>query len=109
MHCRSCRARLNDVDNYCRKCGAAVEIIDVEVVRRGSAPVAPTLREAALPVLTQGAAVIVAGTLLRLVVKHLLARQLAGRGPLSLQRRRDEASGAVVEELLYYRRVQRGS
>jgi len=108
MQCRSCRARLNEADNYCRKCGAAVEIIEVEVVRRGPALPAPTLREAALPVLTQGAAVIVAGTVLRMLVKHLIARQLSGRGPLSLQRRQAN-DGAVVEELIYYRRVQRSS
>ncbi len=108
MQCRSCHARLNEADNYCRKCGAAVEIIDVEVVRRGPALPAPTLREAALPVLTQGAAVIVAGTVLRMLVKHLIARQISGRGPLSLQRRQS-SDGAVVEELIYYRRVQRSS
>jgi hypothetical protein len=109
MQCRSCRARLADADNYCRKCGAAVEIIDVDVVRRGPASPAPTFRDTALPALTQGAAVIVAGTLLRFAVKHLIARQLSGRGPLSLQRRQGAAGGAVVEELIYYRRVQRGS
>ena len=108
MHCRACRARLNEADNYCRKCGAAVEVIEVEVVRRGPSLPAPTLREAALPVLTQGAAVIVAGTVLRMLVKHLIARQFSGRGPFSMQRRPSN-DGAVVEELLYYRRVQRGS
>lgn len=108
MQCRSCRARLNEADNYCRKCGAAVEVIEVEVVRRGPALPAPTLRAAALPVLTQGAAAIVAGTVLRMVVKHLITRQLSGRGPLSLSRRQ-RSDGAVVEELIYYRRVQRGS
>jgi hypothetical protein len=111
MQCRSCRAWLNEADNYCRKCGAAVEmieVIDASVVRRGPAQPAPTLREAALPMLTQGAAVIVAGTVLRMVVKHLIARQLSGRGPFGLQRR-PGTDGAVVEELIYYRRVQRSS
>ncbi|HLZ70477.1 MAG TPA: hypothetical protein VKV26_11305 [Dehalococcoidia bacterium] len=109
MHCRSCRARLNEADNYCRKCGAAVEILDVEVVRRGPAAPAPTLREAALPMLTQGAAMIVAGALLRFAVKHVLARQLSNRGLPGLQRQRGASGGMVVEELLYYRRVRRGT
>jgi hypothetical protein len=100
---------LNEADNYCRKCGAAVEIVDVAVVRHGPAAPVSTLRAVALPAVTQGAAVIVAGALLRFAVKQLLAWQFSGRGPLGLRRRQDGAGGTVVEELLYYRRVQRGS
>lgn len=109
MHCRSCRARLTYADNYCRKCGAAVEIVDVQVVHAAPGGPVSALREAALPAVTQGAALIAVGTLLRLALKYLVGPQLSGRGVRPFARRdaaRVEGDGAVIEELVYYRRVR---
>lgn len=101
MRCRACRARMTPADNYCRKCGASVEYIDVQVV--GTEPAGPvaTVRAAALPVAKQGAAVVVAGTLLRFAVKRWLEGRAARRGLDLLQR---DGGEGVVEELVYYRR-----
>ena len=109
MQCRSCRARLLYTDNYCRKCGAAVEIVTAEVVRVTPGGPVSTLREAALPAVTQGAALIAVGALLRLAVRRLLAPQRAGRGAWPLSHRAAapvEGEGAIIEELIYYRRVR---
>src|SRR6266851_3486400 len=56
MRCRACRARLSYEDNYCRKCGAAVDVYDVEVVQTGPARQVTALRQAAIPVVARGTA-----------------------------------------------------
>jgi hypothetical protein len=101
MRCRTCRARLEYADNFCRKCGAAAEIIEVEVI--GSTPgrqVAPL--RAALPVVARGATVLLTGALLRLALRQFLVRDspIASLSPFG---RRSRDAG-VVEELIYYRR-----
>ncbi len=101
MQCRTCHARLDGADNYCRKCGAAAEIIDVEVVRSTPGRQITPLR-AALPVVTRGATVLLTSALLRFAVRQLLA----GDTPSSLLPfgRRSRPAGDVEEEILYYRR-----
>jgi hypothetical protein len=107
MQCRTCRARLTVEDNYCRKCGAAVEVIDVQVVRTTPAGPVATLRSAALPIVKQSATVFVAGTLLRLAVKQLISRQASGQRLLPWGNRSiDSKDESIVEEVLYYRRVK---
>jgi hypothetical protein len=102
MRCRACRARLGETDNYCRKCGAAVEYIDVPVLRREPAGQLAQLRAAALPVARQSAFVVLAGTLLRFAVRRWLSSR-AHRRDLALVSDRD---GEVVEELVLYRRIR---
>jgi hypothetical protein len=101
MQCRSCHVRLDYEDNYCRKCGAAVEILDVQVVHSEPAGPVSTLRAAALPVVRSSATVIVAGTLLRFAVRQLIGRGSA-RGVLPFGRR--SLGAGEVEEVFFYRR-----
>ena len=106
MDCRACHARLEFNDNYCRKCGAAVDIVDVEVVRTTQARQVATLRAAAMPVVAQGATMIVLGTLLKFAFRQLLGRRDSGaRSLLPFGRRDGPAQGEIVEEL-YYRRTR---
>jgi len=101
MRCRACRARLGETDNYCRKCGAAAEYINVPVLRREPAGQLAQLRAAALPVARQSALVVLAGTLLRFAVRRWLDGR-AQRRKLALMSREDE----IIEELILYRRVR---
>jgi hypothetical protein len=106
MRCRSCQARLTYEDNYCRKCGAAVDIVEVEVVRSSPARELSTIRAAAVPVVAQGTAMIAAGALLRFAIKAFLShRQAPSRGLLPSGRGAALADGEV-EELVYYRRTR---
>jgi len=104
MNCRSCHARLQFNDNYCRKCGAAVDIVDVEVIRTSQSRQVSTIRAAAVPVVAQGATVILAGTLLRFAIRQFLGRHEAIGRSLIPFGRRGAPAGDVVEEVLYYRR-----
>jgi hypothetical protein len=101
MRCRACHARMQPIDNYCRKCGAAVEYIDVPVVREELAGPVAQLRAAALPVATRGAAVVVAGTLLRFALRSWFEARAARRSISLLGH-----DGGTVEETLIYRRVR---
>jgi hypothetical protein len=92
-------------DNYCRKCGAAVDVVEVELVRSSQSREVSTIRKAALPVVARGTAVIVAGTLLRILAKQLVGRQVTTRGLLPFNRAPALRTGEV-EELLYYRRTR---
>lgn len=106
MRCRSCHARLAYEDNYCRKCGAAVDVVEVEVVRSSPARELSTIRTAAMPVVAQGTAMIAAGALLRFAIRALLNhRQAPSRGLLPFGRGTALAEGEV-EELVYYRRTR---
>ncbi len=109
MNCRSCRVRLEYDDNYCRKCGAAVDIVEVEVIRSSPArqlSTVSTMRQAALPVVAQGATMLVAGTIVKFALRQLFARRNDNtvRSLLPFGRRTADDGGGVVEELLYYRR-----
>lgn len=106
MRCRSCQARLAYADNYCRKCGAAVDIVEVEVLRASPPREVSTIRAAAVPAVAQGTAVIAAGALLRFAIKAFLNhRQSPARGLLPFQRGAGLAEGDV-EEFVYYRRTR---
>ena len=101
MRCRACHVRLQPADNYCRKCGAAVDYIDVPVVRSEPAGPVAQLRAAALPVATQGAAAVAAGALLRFAIRRWLTARTARRSFSLIGR-----DGDTVEEVLLYRRVR---
>jgi len=106
MRCRSCQARLEYDDNYCRKCGVAAEVYGLQVIN--AAPPAPpaTFREVAVPAVAQATTVLVAGTLFRFALKQLLGRQSSGRSILPFGRRETPLAGDVVEEVTYYRRFR---
>jgi hypothetical protein len=106
MQCRSCHSRLEYADNYCRKCGTAVDIVEVEVVRASASREVSALRAAALPVVAQGTAMIAAGAILRFALRQLLTRHqtpVRGLNPFS---RGSTIEAGEVEELLYYRRTR---
>ncbi len=105
MDCRACHARLEYNDNYCRKCGAAVDIVEVEVIRSlpsRQVSAVSTLRQAALPVVAQSATMLVAGTLVKFALQQLFARREAS--PRSLLPFGRRAADGDFEELLYIRR-----
>ncbi len=105
MDCHGCHARLEYNDNYCRKCGTAVDIVEVEVIRSLPArqvSAVSTLRHAALPVVAQSATMLVAGTLVKFALRQLFARRdVTSRSLLPFGRR---AVDGDFEELLYIRR-----
>ncbi len=105
MDCHACHTRLEYKDNYCRKCGAAVDIVEVEVVHRSPArqvSAVSTLRQAALPVVARSATMLVAGTLVKFALQQLFARRdVAPRSLLPFGRR---GADSDFEELLYIRR-----
>src|SRR5215212_4592377 len=75
MHCRACEIELDPDDNYCRKCGAPVRVLDVAAVphRAGVVKVGPSapaiLVGAARPV-AAGAAAVAAGALMKFAVRQ---------------------------------------
>ncbi|HZU77805.1 MAG TPA: hypothetical protein VFA70_13635 [Dehalococcoidia bacterium] len=103
MLCRACHARLDYDDNYCRKCGAAVEVLDVQVVRSEPAGPLATFRDAALPVVKSGATLLVASAVIRFAARQLLGR--ASQRSLFPFGQRPLRAGEV-EELLIYRRTR---
>ena len=108
MRCRACAARLTYDDNYCRKCGAAADVIDVEVVQSTPARQVATLRQAAMPVVAQGTAMLVAGALLRFGLRMLLNRQQSAV-PDAFRRPFGQGSALAngeIEEILYIRRTK---
>src|SRR6476661_5041343 len=87
MQCSHCGLSMSPDDNFCRKCGAAVDVIDVPAVR-GEAVPARVWRGAG-PALVRGAALVAAGAMLRVVLgqaaKAALGRaELGGARPHSL-------------------------
>jgi hypothetical protein len=115
MRCETCAFLLDAEDNYCRNCGAAVQVAAVPMVRPAAQPPA-LFRSTAAPLAT-GAAAVAATALLRWAlgqaVRGLLAderpRREPGRGR-SLIRREPAASAADrapkgTVEILWYRRT----
>lgn len=63
MVCRSCGMQIAIEDNYCRKCGVPLNVIDVPAV--ASEARSMTAWEEAKPAVTRGIALVAAGALLR--------------------------------------------
>jgi zinc ribbon protein len=108
MHCSYCGLPMASEDNFCRKCGAAVDVIDVPAVR-GEAVPARFWREAR-PALARGVALVAAGAVLRIVVGQA-ARLALGRSLVAGDRSRrlfpfSAGEGAEEIEILWYRRVR---
>jgi hypothetical protein len=123
MRCRACDIVLDHDDNYCRKCGAPVRVIEVApaqsraVVRVG--PSTPAVIAGAAAPLATGAAAVAAGALMRFAVKRALRGMLtAPSRPRRAETRaltparprpQSHAAGGAMEvtEIFWYRRIQR--
>jgi zinc-ribbon domain len=108
MQCSRCGLSMSTEDNFCRKCGAAVNIIDVPAVR-GEAVPARFWRQAG-PAVARGVALVAAGAALRLLIGQ--ATRLASGRPLlddGAARKLIPFSGRGTGEeveILWYRRVR---
>ncbi|MGD9892152.1 MAG: hypothetical protein AB7R89_18855 [Dehalococcoidia bacterium] len=120
MRCETCDILLDADDNYCRKCGAAVQVESMSVVRQTAQPPA-LFRSTAAPLAT-GAAAVAATALLRWVIGQAVRGLLTDDRPrrdTSKSRalsRRDTAVEAAPSvqnaeetvEVFWYRRTGRG-
>lgn len=75
MRCATCDILLDVEDNYCRNCGAAVQVASVPAVRPGPQPPA-LFRSTAAPLAT-GAAAVAATAILRWAVGQAVRSLLA--------------------------------
>src|SRR4051794_26623072 len=98
IECRSCGVRLHHQDNYCRKCGAAVDVFETQLVEPAPPGPVATLRAAAVPAVTSGASMVVAGALVRFAFKQLFKRS-ASRHLLSAGER--SLGAGEIEEIFY--------
>jgi hypothetical protein len=112
MHCSRCHLPIDSEDNYCRKCGSAVDVIDVPAVRSESKP-ARRWRSGS-PTVARGVALVAAGAVLRVLVEQAV-RVVAARAlsDNSHARRalpfagRSLLRGAEEIEVFWYRRIRR--
>ncbi len=113
MRCRACDIALEIDDNYCRRCGAPVRVVELtrgnarrEVVTVG--PSTPALLAGAARPLAAGAVTVAAGALVRFAVRRAV-RGLTGK-PGTSPSRAAVAPGPATEvtEVFWYRRVSRG-
>ena len=118
MRCRSCDFLLDVEDNYCRDCGAPVQVESLPAVRPTAQPPA-LFRSTAAPLAT-GAAAVAATALLRWAigqaVRGLLAEDRARREERLRTRalaRKEPAAVAAgrgpreTVEVFWYRRISR--
>ncbi len=111
--CHACEFSIDAGDNFCRRCGVAIDRAQLPVVR---ANVSPALwRPQASPVV-KGAAVMAAGTVGQFVFRRLIGGLLAGGGGRSRKHRAiriknprgdgmvDEAQ--IITETIMMRRVR---
>jgi hypothetical protein len=120
MRCETCDILLDADDNYCRKCGAAVQVGSLSLVNQTAQPPA-LFRSTAAPLAT-GAAAVAATALLRWVigqaVRGLLtddrprrdvpkSRALSRRVPAPEPFPSDQNLRETVE-IFWYRRTGRG-
>jgi hypothetical protein len=116
MPCTACGVQVAIEDNYCRKCGVPLNVIDVPAV--SSEARAMTVWEEAKPAVTRGVALIAAGALLRYAIswagKAALAHALSTSQD-SLDPRRiipfggskgNGRRGSEEVEIVWYRRVR---
>jgi len=108
MYCSGCDAPVATDDNYCRKCGMPVNIIDVPALRSQTTSIRTW--DAAKPALARGVALVAAGALLRALAGPVLRAALprafsGGRGLLPLDEPGPQAGEDV--EIIWYRRIRR--
>ena len=118
MRCETCDLMLDASDNYCRKCGAPVQLAQVPAVREAQPPA--LFRSTAAPFAT-GAAAVAATALLKWVVGQAVRSMIADERPQrdvrSIRRlpvRREPAPAPPparepkgVVEIFWYRRTVR--
>jgi hypothetical protein len=122
VQCAACDLSLESEDNYCRRCGAPVRVIEAapapshrEVVRIG--PSAPAILAGAARPLATGAAAVAAGALVRFAMRRAL-REIAGsvaeprtrerpRPLTKAEPRLPVSSNVQVTEVFWYRRITR--
>ena len=110
-YCPDCGAEVDEADNFCRRCGAAVRAARIPVVRNAQLPAVwrPVVSPAA-----KGAALMAAGTvgqyLLRRVARSVLGGADRPPGTLSLRRTRDRDGmiddAQIITETVMMRRVR---
>jgi hypothetical protein len=121
MRCRACEMPLDPDDNYCRKCGAPVRVLDATPVAVHSdavtiAPSAPALLAGAARPLATGAAAVAAGALVRFALRQALrglVRPARSAAPTpAAPSRAVTAQGrgerfVEIAEVIWYRRIVR--
>jgi hypothetical protein len=113
MYCARCQIPISADDNFCRKCGTAIDLIDVPAVRSEAVPV--RVWRDARPAIARGVALVAAGAVLRVlvgqVIKAIATRSIPGGGTgrrlLPLAGGRSIARGVEEVEIFLYRRVRR--
>jgi hypothetical protein len=109
MHCSRCLLPIGSDDQFCRKCGSAVEIIDVPAVR-GEARSMRVWRDVR-PAVTRGVALVAAGAVLRVLVgqaiRILSSRSAADNRSLPFLNGRSINRGSEEIEVFWYRRIRR--
>jgi hypothetical protein len=101
LRCPGCDSPHDPEDNYCRRCGAALRVTRVPMVR-GEQSYAPVAWRETMPVVARGAAVVAAGTLAEAILRRLIGRVLRGRsrpsgGRTRLPARRETEKADVTE------------
>lgn len=110
MHCPRCGLPIAADDNYCRKCGLAINVIDVPALRSRDMPARAW--DAARPAITRGIALMAAGAVLRVVIGQAAKFAFPHAFPDSSQRLPPFSGGRPTGdgddiEVLWYRRVRR--
>lgn len=120
MRCRACDLPLDPDDNYCRKCGAPVRVLDVAPMSVHTdmvkvSPSAPALIAGAARPLATGAAAVAAGALVRFALRQAL-RSLTRGGRTSTttgasrpaaHEHESPARHIEIAEVIWYRRIVR--
>ena len=111
--CSACTFGIDEGDNFCRRCGLALEESAPLPVARGNTSLT-IWRPQASPVV-KGAAVMAAGTIGQFVVRRAISRFLGGDGPRKKRRsffptrRRDDGmvdEAQIITETVMMRRVR---
>jgi hypothetical protein len=96
--CQACSFTIDDGDNFCRRCGAAVGSPRLPAVHAAATPT--VWRPQASPVV-KGAAVMAAGTVGQFVFRRLVGGLLSGAGRSKKQRAvraRDTRGDGMIDE-----------
>lgn len=117
MHCPACNFATAPDDNYCRKCGTALAVIDVPAVSGEARAV--TAWQEARPVVARGVMLLAAGAILRYLIGRTAKAALSGAltaGGQAMDPRRlipftggrtSSRYGGDEVEFFWYRRVRR--
>ena len=125
IQCRGCGLTLGDEDNYCRRCGAAVRVVEITTARSEplTLPSPQAVIAATAAPLATGVAAIAAGAIVRFAVKQAVRALVSGSGraavrglttttPRAAVPREPEAPAppavpTQITEVFWYRRIVR--